>query len=220
MKIDSELQQDVMEELRLEPSVDHSQIGVAAKEGVVTLSGFVGTYAEKVAAGRAARRVYGVRALADEIEVHLPSGFQRNDQEIAKVAADTLRWNATVPHEQISITVSKGWITLEGTVDWQFQRNAAADALEGLLGVKGVINSIQVKPAPIPIDPADVKRKIKAAFHRSAEVDARRVDVETDDGKLVLKGNVKSWAEREEAARAAWAIPGVQDVDNRLVITV
>jgi osmotically-inducible protein OsmY len=216
MKTDSELKRDVENELKWEPSVNEPHIGVAVTDGVVTLTGHVPYYAEKYGAERAAKRVFGVKAVADELEIKLPGSAKRTDEDIAAACVSTLNSNYSVPDEKIKIVVSKGWVKLEGNVDWQFQKDAAINAIRYLTGVTGVSNNITVKPH---VSPSDVKSKIEAAFKRSAEIDAGRVRVDARDGKVILHGNVRSWAEREEAQRAAWAAPGVATVENQILVT-
>lgn len=210
---DSELQQDVIKELKWEPSVDATAIGVAAKNRIVTLSGHVASYAEKRAAIEAAQRVHGVKAVVDELEVKLPS--ERTDEDIAADVISALRANVSVPDEKISATVAKGWVTLEGEVDWQYQRIAAENTVSKLSGVKGVINQIKVKPR---VEPRDVKTKIEEAFKRNAELDAQRITVQVEGGKVVLRGTVRSWAERTAAETEAWSAPGVYSVENHIVV--
>ena len=212
---DLELKKSVESELNFEPSINAAEIGVAVKNGVVTLSGRVPSYWEKVSAERAAARVSGVKAVANELEVRLPGSSERTDEDIAQAAVDTLRWSVLVPQDRIKVKVSKGWITLEGKVDWQYQKSAAEKAVRKLYGVLGVSNLIEVKPQ---VSKAEVKTSIEAALKRLAEVDANRIRVDTEDGKVVLSGSVRSWFEREEAERAAWAAPGVRSVEDRIAI--
>jgi osmotically-inducible protein OsmY len=214
--VDTQLQRDIMEELEWDPSLDASKIGVAAKSGIITLTGEVKTFAEKLAAERAAKRVYGVAGVANDIEVKIPSVSQRTDTDVAGAAVNTLKWNASLPPDRIQVTVRHGYVTLTGTVDWRYQKDSAERCVRELTGVKGVHNEIAIKPV---VKVADVKQKIESAFKRSAEMDARRLLVEASNGKVCLKGHVKSWAERDEAEEAAWAAPGVVEVDNQLEIT-
>jgi osmotically-inducible protein OsmY len=212
---DTKLQHDVLAELEWDPSVDASQIGVTAKDGVVTLTGVVSSFADKMAAERAAKRVYGVRAVANDIEVKLPGGAERSDTEIAAAAVNALKWDTSVPGEAITVTVRNGWITLEGEVEWFYQKDAAERAVRLLKGVKGVVNNIKVKSR---VKPGDIKDKIEEAFKRNAEIDARRITVEAQDGKVILSGRVRSWAERDEAEQAAWSAPGVTAVENHITV--
>ena len=215
MKTDTDLQQDVIDELVWEPSIDAAAIGVAAEDGVVTLSGHVPSYAEKWTAEYAAKRVAGVRAIANEIAVRLPGASERSDSDIARAALHALAWDVWVPEERVSVTVSDGWVKLDGTVDTKHQKLAAERAVRTLTGVKSVTNLIQVTPT---VQPADVTTKITGAFQRSAVLDARQIEAETHGGRVVLRGTVRTWNERETAEQAAWAAPGFAEVDNQIIV--
>jgi osmotically-inducible protein OsmY len=212
---DKDLKQHVQSALDWEPSLDATDIGVSVDEGVVTMRGNVASYAEKMTAERVALHVYGVKAVANDLAVHLVNAFKRNDTELAQAAVTALKWNSMVPADRVTVVVENGWLTLNGTLDWQYQRDAAARTVRDLTGVKGVTNSIAIKPH---VKTVDVRDKIEAAFKRSAEIDARRINVNATDGKVILSGNVHSWAERREAERAAWSAPGVTQVEDRLSI--
>jgi len=216
MKTDRQLQNEVLGALEWEPGVDAAKIGVTADTGVVTLRGTVATYHEKFLAERTARRVYGVRAVANDVEVTPPTTMSRSDADIAKAAANALEWDCAVPRGAVVATVADGWITLNGAVSWQFQRMAAEAALRHLYGMKGIINSIAVRPH---VHISEVQHKIEDAFRRSAEIDAKHVKVEARGDTVVLTGTVHSLAERDEAERAAWGAPGVVRVEDQLVVT-
>ena len=216
MKTDTQVQHDVLAELEWEPSIDASKIGVTAKDRVVTLSGNVANYAAKMTAERVAKRVYGVQAVANDLEVLLPGSSERGDADIAAAALNVLKWNTSIPQNALKVIVSNGYVTLEGQLDWAYQKVIAERVVRNLIGVRGLSSLIALKTRA---KPGDVKNKIEAAFKRNAELDARRVGVESVNGKVILRGNVHSWAERDEAEEAAWAAPGVSDVDNRLTVT-
>jgi osmotically-inducible protein OsmY len=215
MKTDEEIRRDVEAELRWDPDLDATDIAVAVKNGVVTLTGFVKSYTHKYEAEMDAKRVAGVSGVANEIQVRLPDVDRRPDPEIARDAVAALKNELPYSWEKIKVIVSSGWITLEGDVDWNYQRETAEKAVRHVKGALGVINSLVVKPA---VQPGEVRKQIEEAFRRSAVVDASRVRVETVGSEVVLSGTVHSWAEREEAERAAWAAPGVTKVDNRITV--
>ena len=213
--IDTDLKKNVQAALDWDPSLDASDVGVSVAEGVVTLRGNVASYPEKLAAERVAQRVFGVKAVANDLMVHIPTAFQHTDTELAQAAVAGLEWSAVVPRGRLEVTVTDGWVTLKGTLDSQYQREAAVRAIHDLHGVKGVRNEIALTAQ---VSPADVRDKIEAAFRRSAEIDARCISVAAADGKVILSGNVRSWSERTQAARAAWAAPGVRQVEDRMAV--
>lgn len=213
MKSDSQLQQDVMAELEWEPSVDHADIGVSVVDGVVTLNGYVKSYAEKVAAERAARRVSGVRALAEELKIRFASDPKTADHEIAKRILDSLSWNVMIPKDKIQVKVENGWVTLSGSVNWNYQRQEAKRAVSPISGVKGISNNITVSQQPTT---ADIRHRIETAFERQADLDAAGVTIAIDGNKVELGGKVRSWHERRVAEDAAWAAPGVTQVEDHI----
>lgn len=217
IKTDSQLQHDVMAELDWEPSVDHADIGVAVNDGVVTLSGYVKNYPEKMAAERAARRVGGVKAIAEEIRVRFASDPKTADHEIAKRILDMFAWNVLIPNDRIDVKVEQGLVTLTGHVDWFYQSSEARIAAGRISGVTGVDNCIEVRCLPLA---SDVKHRILDAFKRQADLDAAHVTVTTHGSTVKLSGKVKAWNERTIAERAAWAAPGVNKVEDHLVITI
>jgi osmotically-inducible protein OsmY len=213
---DEQIQRDVLAELRFEPRVAPNEIGVAVKDGVVTLMGWVDSYTKRWAAEEAAHRVRGVKAVANDIEVRLPLSAERTDVDIAAAAVRALEWDAMVPIDKLDVTVSKGWVTLKGEVEWQYQKQDAERVVRRLSGVRGVTNLILVKPR---LTASELKEKIELALVRSAQVDAQRITVEVQGTKAILRGTVRAWAEREEAERAAWAAPGVTAVENLITIS-
>jgi osmotically-inducible protein OsmY len=216
MRSDADIERDVKEELAWNPDLDATDIAVSVKKGVVTLTGFVKSFTDKYEAEAAAKRVAGVVAVANDIEVRMPSVDERPDPEIARDAAAAIKSQLPISSEKIKIVVKDGWITLEGEVEWQYQRTTAENAVRRIRGVKGVSNMIQLKPRA---EPSEIKRKIQEAFRRNAEVDANRIVVETNGSVVTLKGTVRSWIEREEAERAAWAAPGVTSVVDQIVVS-
>jgi len=216
-RTDEQVQRDVLEELKWDARLQPNEIGVIVKDGVVTLTGWVDSYVKRWAAERAAHRVRGVKAVANEIEVRLPSSAERTDADIAKAATRALQWDASVPIEKLDVTVSRGWVTMRGEVEWEYQKRAAEHAVRNLAGVRGVSNLITVRPRVTPT-PEELRRRIEQALVRSAETDAERITVEVEGNKVSLRGRVRSWLEREEAERVAWSAPGVLSVDNRIAV--
>jgi osmotically-inducible protein OsmY len=216
MRLDSDIKRDVEDELRWDPDIDATDIAVAVHNGVVALSGFVRSYAQKTQAERDAKRVAGVVGVANDIEVRLPVLDQRPDPDIARDAVSALKSELPFSSENIKVIVKDGYITLEGAVEWNYARERAENAVKRIRGAKGVRNAIEVKPK---VQPYEIRRKIEDALRRSAEIDASRITVEASGSEVILRGTVRSWAERQEAERGAWAAPGVTKVDNRIVIS-
>lgn len=212
---DSDIRKDILEEVEWEPSLRHDDVAIAVRDGVVTLGGFVDSYADKWRAERVVSGIRGVKAIANEIQVKLPSGSTRADPDIARAALDALAWNITVPADRVKVKVENGWITLEGDVDHYFQKESAERSVRYLTGVKGVSNLIKIRA---PATAADVKQKIRKALERGAKFDAEHITVEVVGDKVILRGTVRSYAESRDAERAAWNAPGVTQVDNKLTI--
>lgn len=215
MKTDTQLRDDVQAEIHWTPEITAADIGVSAKDGVVTLTGHLASHAKKLAAENAARRVHGVKALAVEMTVRLPFDHQRTDADIGLAAERALAWNALVPDDRVQATIEGGWLSLTGEVEWDYQRRAAEHAVRDLMGVTGVTNLIEVTPR---LSPADVERKIQAALARQADREARRLSVTVEGARVTLRGQVHSWAERDAAQGAAWSTPGVSTVIDELVV--
>jgi osmotically-inducible protein OsmY len=216
VRSDDDIKRDVEQELRADPDINASDIAVAVNDGVVTLGGFVRSYMQKWQAERDVKRVAGVRGVANDIEVRLPLIHQKPDPELAREVVQELKTELPYSHNLIKVVVSNGWVTLEGEVEWHYQKERAEAAARRVRGIKGITNYVEVKPR---VEPQDIKRKIEETFRRSAEVDANRITVETHGSQVILKGTVRSWAERDEAERAAWLVPGVRDVENRIMVS-
>ncbi|HEY2228704.1 MAG TPA: BON domain-containing protein [Xanthobacteraceae bacterium] len=216
MRSDSEIERDVKDELEWDPDLDATDIAVSVKQGVVSLTGFVKSYTDKYEAEAAAKRVAAVAGVANDLEVRMPSVDERPDPDIARDAVAAIKSQLPISSEHIKVIVKNGWVTLEGYVEWQYQKNTAEAAVRRIKGVRGAINNIVLKPR---LEPSGIKKKIQDALKRLAEVDANRIEVDANGSEVVLKGTVRSWAEREEAERAAWAAPGVTKVEDRIVVS-
>jgi osmotically-inducible protein OsmY len=219
MKTDEQLQHDVMEEIKWDPRLKSvaTQIGVTAKDGIVTLSGEVDTYRKKIAAERAAQRVAGVKVVAIDIHVNLESSTAKTDIEIARAVGEALKWNSSINEDTVEVKVDKGWVYLDGTAEWEFQRKIIEGTVHELAGVRGVTNRIAVT-SKLSINPTEVKEKIASAFHRSATIDSSAIKVDVLGTRIKLYGKVRTWLERQEAEEAAWSSPGVAEVDNKIEV--
>jgi osmotically-inducible protein OsmY len=215
MKTDAKIKEDVLQELAWQSGVDKTQIGVIVKDGIVTLTGVVDSYSKKIAAEKAAKSVYGVKAVAEDIEVKYSTSKDKTDTEIAVAVIEAFKWNSSIPDETVKIKVEDGWVYLSGEVHWAYQRSAATKAVEKLIGVKGVINNIKLKQTVLP---SEIKNRITNAFKRSADLEAKNINVEVEGHTVILTGTVHSLNEKEEARKAAFFAPGVTKVDNKLKI--
>ncbi len=215
MKTDLEIQNDVQEELKFQPFLKSSEVGVAVKDGIVTLSGIVDTYSKKISAENATKKVEGVTAVVQNIEVKLASSGKKTDVDIAEAVRNNLKWSSTVPYENLKVIVENGWVTLEGETEWEYQKRSAENIIENLSGVMGVINNIKLSPK---LNPTEIKQKIHAAFIRSASIDSEKINIEVNGNKITLTGRVRSMAEKKDAENAAWLAPGVVSVENKIKI--
>jgi osmotically-inducible protein OsmY len=216
IRTDEQIQSEVIEELRWDPRVQSNEIGVAVKNGIVTLTGQVNSYLKKVAAEDAALRVPNVKAVANDIEVRLPAFPERTDTDIAAAVLNALRWDAVIPIDRIHVTVSQGWVTLKGEVDYYFQKTDAEHTIRRIAGVKGVTNLIIVKPHVLP---SDLKQSIEKALIRNAQTDAKNITIEVQGSKVILRGTVRAYAEKKAAERTAWSAPGIAEVDNQIMVS-
>lgn len=216
MKTDAQLHLDILQTLNWEPSLNPTHIDVAVRDGVVTLTGFITSLTEKWTTEHVVKSVSGVQAVADDLEVRLPTENERTDSDIARAAITALEWNTSVPHERITVTVRNGWVILEGSVDWSYQKTAAQEAVRPLMGVKGVTNTLVVQPQ---VEATDISAKIAQAFQRTATLEAQKIWVEATGSKVILRGNLHSWMERAEAERIATSAPGVTEVENHISVT-
>jgi len=214
---DEEIQRDVLEELKWDARVRPTEIGVAVKDGIVTLTGWVDSYLKKLAAEDAAHRVHGVKAVVNDIEVHLPGSSEHTDDELAAAVLHALKWDANIPSDKLEVTVSQGWVTLQGEVDYAFQKQDAERAIRHLSGITGVSNFIKVKSQILP---TDLKASIEKALIRNAEIDAQHITTEVEGNKVILRGTVRSYTERKAAEEAAWSAPGVTVVVNEIMISL
>jgi osmotically-inducible protein OsmY len=212
---DITLRQNIIDELDFEPSIDAANIGISVEDGIVTVTGHVGSYSEKETAERVVKRIKGVRGIAQEIEVRIFGNHETSDDDIARRAVNMLDWNVSVPKGAIQVKVQKGWVTLTGKAEWQYQKNAAADAVRNLVGVVGLSNLIEISPS---VSAADVKKRIEDAFKRDAALESQGIRVEVSGGSVTLKGKVHTWAERRAAERAAWSAPGIKTLNDQIAI--
>ncbi|MBX5135332.1 BON domain-containing protein [Rhizobium lentis] len=212
---DITLRQNIIDELDFEPSIDAANIGISVEEGIVTVTGHVGSYSEKEIAERVVKRIKGVRGIAQEIEVRIFGNHETSDDDIARRAVNMLDWNVSVPKGAIQVKVQKGWVTLTGKAEWQYQKSAAADAVRNLAGVVGLSNLIEISPS---VSAADVKKRIEDAFKRDAELESQGIRVEVSGGSVTLKGKVHTWSERRAAERAAWSAPGIKTLNDQIAI--
>jgi len=215
MKTDAQIQKEVMDELNWEPVIDATEIGVAVKKGIVTLTGTVNTFTKKVAAENAAKRVGGVKAVAEDIEVIMSAEHKKNDTEIAEAILNALKWHNAIEEDKIKVTVEDGLVTLEGEVEWEFQKSAARYTIENLIGVKGINNNIRITPKPAG---KDIRQRINIAFNRNATIDAKKINIEIIEGKVILTGKVRSLSEKKDAEATVWSAPGVHEVVNKIEI--
>ncbi|MBY5344437.1 BON domain-containing protein [Rhizobium leguminosarum bv. viciae] len=212
---DITLRQNILDELEFDPSIDAASIGVAVDNGIVTLTGRVSSYSEKQTAEGVVKRVKGVRGIAEEIEVKVFSAYETSDEDIARRAANLIDWNVSVPKDTVQVKVQKGWVTLTGKVEWQYQKNAAAETVRDLGGVVGLSNLIEIAPR---VSAADVKKRIEDAFKRDAELESQGIRVEVSGGSVTLRGKVHTWSERRAAERAAWSAPGIKTLNDQIAV--
>lgn len=215
MRTDVDIQNDVIEELKNEPKLNYAEIGVAVRNGVVALSGSVDSYSKKIDAELASKRVLGVKAVAEDIEVKLPGISKRSDSDIAEVILDTLKWHSAVDEEKIKVKVELGIVTLEGEVDWEYQRDSVRIVTENITGVRGIINLIKIKPS---ISPKDIQKKITESFQRNAILDAEKIHVEIIGSKAIIRGKVHSWSEKNDAEKVVWTVSGIDRVENKVEV--